>query len=128
MLQAEPTTKMKHLLVIEDEILIQQSLKKLLERKGFKVDVSASGKLAIDMILANNYDRIICDLMLQDISGFDVIEESKKKFTLQDIGEKFVIMTAYNSPQVLSRASSYHCKLLNKPFDNLDEAIRLMTE
>jgi CheY-like chemotaxis protein len=119
---------MKHLLVIEDEILIQQSLKKLLERKGFKVDVSASGKLAIDMILANHYDRIICDLMLQDISGFDVIEESKKKFTLEEIGEKFVIMTAYNSPQVLSRASSYLCKLLNKPFDNLDEAIRLMTE
>lgn len=119
---------MKHLLIIEDEILIQQSLKKLFERKGLKVDVSASGKLAIDMILSNNYDRIICDLMLQDISGFDVIEESKKKYSLEQIGEKFVIMTAYNSPQVLSRANSYQCRLLNKPFDNLEEAIRLMTE
>jgi len=119
---------MKHLLIIEDEILIQQSLKKLFERKGLKVDVSASGKQAIDMILKNSYDRIICDLMLQDISGFDVIEESKKKFSLEEIGEKFVIMTAYNSPQVLSRANSYKCRLLNKPFDNLEEAIRLMTE
>lgn len=119
---------MKHLLIIEDEILIQQSLKKLFERKGIKVDVSASGKLAIDLILSNNYDRIICDLMLQDISGFDVIEESKKKYTLEQISEKFVIMTAYNSPQVLSRANSYQCRLLNKPFDNLEEAIRLMTE
>jgi CheY-like chemotaxis protein len=119
---------MKHLLIIEDEILIQQSLKKLLERKGMKVDVSASGKVAIDMILSQNFDRIICDLMLQDISGFDVIEESKKKYSTEEIGNKFVIMTAYNSPQVLSRASSYQCKLLNKPFDNLEEAIRLMTE
>jgi CheY-like chemotaxis protein len=119
---------MKHLLIIEDEILIQQSLKKLFERKGVKVDVSASGKQAIDMILKNSYDRIICDLMLQDISGFDVIEESKKKYSLEEIGEKFVIMTAYNSPQVLSRANSYQCRLLNKPFDNLEEAIRLMTE
>jgi CheY-like chemotaxis protein len=119
---------MKHILIIEDEILIQQSLKKLLERKGMRVDVSASGKIAIDMILSQNFDRIICDLMLQDISGFDVIEESKKKYTPEEIGEKFVIMTAYNSPQVLSRASTYKCKLLNKPFDNLDEAIRLMTE
>ena len=119
---------MKYILIIEDEILIQQSLKKLLERKGAKVDVSASGKMAIDLILANDYDRIICDLMLQDISGFDVIEESKKRYSIEDIGNKFVIMTAYNSPQVLSRANSYQCKLLNKPFDNLDEALKIMTE
>jgi CheY-like chemotaxis protein len=119
---------MKYILIIEDEILIQQSLKKLLERKGAKVDVSASGKMAIDLILGNNYDRIICDLMLQDISGFDVIEESKKRYSTEDIGKKFVIMTAYNSPQVLSRANSYQCKLLNKPFDNLDEALKIMTE
>lgn len=119
---------MKHIFIIEDEILIQQSLKKMFERKGFKVDVSASGKLAIDMILANDYDRIICDLMLQDISGFDVIEESKKKFTAEEIGKKFVIMTAYNSPQVLTRANSYQCRLLNKPFDDLEGALRIMTE
>jgi CheY-like chemotaxis protein len=116
------------ILIIEDEILIQQSLKKLFERKGLKVDVSASGKLAIDLILNNHYDRIICDLMLQDISGFDVIEESKKRFTAEEISSKFVIMTAYNSPQVLSRANSYQCRLLNKPFDDLEEAMKTMTE
>ncbi len=119
---------MNTILIIEDEILIQQSLKKLFERRGLKVDVSASGKLAIDLILKNNYDRIICDLMLQDISGFDVIEESKKKFTPDEISKKFVIMTAYNSPQVLTRANAYHCKLLNKPFDDLETAMKMMTE
>lgn len=119
---------MNNILIIEDEILIQQSLKKLFERKGLKVDVSASGKLAIDLILNNNYDRIICDLMLQDISGFDVIEESKKRFSPEEISRKFVIMTAYNSPQVLTRANSYQCRLLNKPFDDLEQAMKTMTE
>lgn len=119
---------MNNILIIEDEILIQQSLKKLFERKGLKVDVSASGKLAIDLILNNHYDRIICDLMLQDISGFDVIEESKKRFSPDEISKKFVIMTAYNSPQVLSRANSYQCRLLNKPFDDLEAAMKTMTE
>ncbi len=119
---------MKYILIIEDEILIQQSLKKLFERRGLQVDVSASGKLAIEMILKNDYDRIICDLMLQDISGFDVIEESKKKFSSREISEKYVIMTAYNSPQVLSRANTYQCRLINKPFDDLEGAMRLMTE
>lgn len=119
---------MKNLFIIEDEILIQQSLKKLFERKGFTVDVAASGKTAIDMIMQKDYDKIICDLMLQDISGFDVIEESKKKYSVEEIGRKFVIMTAYNSPQVLGRANSYKCRLLNKPFDDIEEAMRLMTE
>lgn len=119
---------MTNILIIEDEILIQQSLKKLFERKGYKVDVSASGKLAIDLILKTNYDRIICDLMLQDISGFDVIEESKKRFSADEISKKFVFMTAYNSPQVLSRANAYRCKLLNKPFDDLEQAMKIMTE
>lgn len=119
---------MKHLLIIEDEILILKSLQKLFERKGFKVDASPSGKAAIDMIFANNYDKIICDLMLQDISGFDVIEESRKKYSAQEISQKFVIMTAYNSPQVLSKASSYQCRLLNKPFQDLDEAMKQMIE
>lgn len=119
---------MKHLLIIEDEILILKSLQKLLERKGFKVDVSPSGKLAIDMIFANNYDKIICDLMLQDISGFDVIEESRKKYSANEISKKFVIMTAYNSPQVLSKANSYQCRLLNKPFNDIEEAMQKMIE
>jgi CheY-like chemotaxis protein len=119
---------MNTILIIEDEILIQQSLKKLFERRGLKVDVSASGKIAIDLILNNNYDRIICDLMLQDISGFDVIEESRKKFAPEEISQKFVIMTAYNSPQILSRANAYQCRLLNKPFDDLEQAMRIITE
>ncbi|HXH31720.1 MAG TPA: response regulator [Bacteriovoracaceae bacterium] len=119
---------MNYILIIEDEILIQQSLKKLLERKGFRVDVSASGKKAIDLLLENDYDRIICDLMLQDISGFDVIEESRKRYSPAEIGTKFVIMTAYNSPQVLLKAAQYKCRLLNKPFDDIDSALRIMTE
>lgn len=119
---------MKNLLIIEDEILIQQALKKILEKKGFQVETSASGKVAIDMILTKDYDKIICDLMLQDISGFDVIEESKKKYTIDEIGRKFIIMTAYNSPQVLAKASTYQCRLLNKPFENMEHAIQIMTE
>jgi CheY-like chemotaxis protein len=119
---------MKKILIIEDEILIQQSLKKLLEMKGIFVDVSASGKIAIDLILKNHYNKIVCDLMLQDISGFDVIEESKKKFSTSEISKKFIIMTAYSSPQVLSRANTYQCQLLNKPFINLEQALQIMAE
>lgn len=114
------------ILIIEDEILIQQSLKKLLNKRGIDVDVSSDGKTAIQLINTNHYNRIVCDLMLRDITGFDIIEESKKIFSNEEIKNKFVIMTAYSSEQVLEKASKYGCKILNKPFVNLQEALKVM--
>lgn len=116
---------MPKILLIEDEPLIQKSLKKLLERRGAQVSVESQGKDAIDHIRRENFDRIICDLMLQDISGFDVIEESKSKYSMNEISNLFIIITAYSSPQVLEKASQYGCRVLTKPFENIEEAILL---
>jgi CheY-like chemotaxis protein len=116
------------ILIIEDEILIQKSLQKLLEKRGASVDCSSSGRDAITKISVNNYDRIICDLMLQDISGFDVIEESKKKYTLEQIGKIFVIITAYSSQQVMNKAKAYNCSVLNKPFESMSKAIEIFMD
>lgn len=114
---------MKRILIVEDEVLIAQSLKKLLQKKGHEVETTESGHEAILRIAKQHYDRIVCDLMLQDISGFDVLEEARKHFSPQELGTKFIIMTAYNSPQVLEKAREYHCEILNKPFDDLKGAL-----
>ncbi|MEI8345821.1 MAG: response regulator [Pseudomonadota bacterium] len=109
----------KRILIIEDEILIQKSLKKILEKRGAQVDAVSNGKEAIQMITQHNYDKIICDLMLQDITGFDVLEESKKKYSISEISQLFIIITAYISKQVLDKAANYGCKIISKPFDDL---------
>lgn len=114
-----------YILIVEDEPLIQKSLKLLLERHGAKVDIEASGKNAIEMILNSNYDRIICDLMLQDITGFDVIEDSKAKYGPEELKDIFIIITAYSSPQVLEKAAEYGCKLISKPFEDTNKAIEV---
>lgn len=113
-------------LLVEDEPLIQKSLKKLLEKRGASVDVESSGNGAIERIKACNYDRIICDLMLQDnFSGFDVIEESKQRYPIGQIRKKFIIITAYSSPQVHAKAEEYGCKVLSKPFQDNEEALKV---
>lgn len=113
------------ILLIEDEPLIQKSLKKLLEKRGVEVTVESRGREAISLILNQDFDRIICDLMLQDISGFDVIEESKGRFTISEISKLFIIITAYSSPHVIEKANQYGCLLLSKPFENIDQALNL---
>ena len=114
---------MKKILIVEDEVLIAQSLRKLLEKRGHHVQTTESGHEAIALIAQQEFDRIVCDLMLQDISGFDVLEESKKHFSMDAIKQKFIIMTAYNSPQVLEKAREYQCEILNKPFEDLRVAM-----
>ena len=116
---------MKKILLIEDEPLIQKSLKKLLEKRGAEVVIENRGRDAIELILNQDFDRIICDLMLQDISGFDVIEESKKRYTSNEISKLFIIITAYSSPHVIEKATQYGCLLLSKPFENIDEALSI---
>lgn len=119
---------MKKILIIEDEILIQQSLKILIEARGFNVEVCSSGTHAIECILKNDYFKIICDLMLQDITGFDILEESLKRYTREEIETKFIIMTAYNLPYILDKANKYNCTFIKKPFDNIQEIVDQMTK
>ena len=113
------------ILVVEDEILIQKSLQKLLKRGGADVDVTASGIEAIELISTNDYDRVVCDLMLKDITGFDIIEDSRKKYNENEISKLFIIITAYSSPQVLEKAQGYGCMVVNKPFKNIQDTINL---
>ncbi|POB13116.1 MULTISPECIES: response regulator [Pseudomonadati] len=108
------------ILVVEDELLIQKTIVTLLKRKGVDVMSTASGKEAIELIKEHNYERIICDLMLQDITGFDIIEESKTKYNESEISKIFYIITAYSSEQIVQRAASYGCKVIQKPFDDIN--------
>ena len=119
---------MKKILIIEDEILIQQSLKKMIMMKGHTVDATSSGSEGLEMIFHHHYDKIVCDLMLQDISGFDILEATKKKMGLSFISQKFLIMTAYSSSQILNKASSYHLSILNKPFRDIVSVINMILE
>jgi CheY-like chemotaxis protein len=112
-----------NILLVEDEPLIQRTLKLLLQKRGATVEATNNGTSAIELICNNQYDIIVCDLMLQDITGFDIIEESKKVLSLADIAAKFVIITAYSSPQILEKAKMYECRIYSKPFADVKKVI-----
>jgi CheY-like chemotaxis protein len=111
------------ILVVEDEFLIGKSICKKFEQLGHIAQFEPSGVEAINLGCQKYFDIIICDLMLQDISGFDVIEEIKTKSRTISANTKIIIMTAYSSEQVLDRAKSYHCKIFQKPFIELESTL-----
>jgi DNA-binding NtrC family response regulator len=81
-------TKMKQVLVVEDEVVIRTALKRLLERHEYKVSEAGTVKESIDNFDMDDFDVIISDLRLPGASGTDLI-----KATTTPV----LIMTSYSS-------------------------------
>lgn len=60
------------LLVVEDESHLAAGLKLNLELEHYCVDVAANGRDAIGLLVGPGYDAIILDVMLPDMSGFEL--------------------------------------------------------
>ena len=61
-----------NILLVEDIELNVMVAKALLEKLGQKVDVAMTGQEAIDKVRENQYDLILLDIQLPDMTGFDV--------------------------------------------------------
>jgi len=62
----------KKILVADDEKKIVDIVKAYLERDGYKVIVAYDGRLALHMARSESPDLIVLDLMLPEVSGWDV--------------------------------------------------------
>lgn len=63
------------ILVADDEAEIRNLLAKYLEREGWIVDTASSGRQALSLASAKEYDLVILDLMMPDIDGFEVCRQ-----------------------------------------------------
>lgn len=67
------------ILVIEDEPSMRMGLQDNLEFDGYTVDVAEEGDKGLKKILSNRYDLILLDVMLPNLSGFDVCKTVRHK-------------------------------------------------
>lgn len=68
----ELTVQGLHILLVEDIELNVMVAKALLEKLGQTVEVAMTGNEALDMARKNQYDLILLDIQLPDITGFEV--------------------------------------------------------
>jgi two-component system OmpR family response regulator len=69
----------KRILVVDDEKRIVEIVKAYLERDGFKVTVAFDGKSALTLARKEKPDLIVLDLMLPEVSGWDVCRTLRKE-------------------------------------------------
>ncbi len=67
---------MVKVLVIDDERPIRSTLQEILEFEKFKVDTAEDGKMGLDMILANSYDLILCDIKMPKMDGMELLDKA----------------------------------------------------
>ncbi|MDC7124680.1 MAG: response regulator, partial [Spirochaetales bacterium] len=77
--------KVKRLLVVEDDKIQQESIKALFEDADFEIICAYDGRSALELISQNNFDCIILDLGLSDMSGGDILEQINNKKTCSSI-------------------------------------------
>lgn len=107
----------KNILVIDDEEMIRELLQDTFEKEKYNVDTAEDGDHAFNMINSNNYNLVITDIRLPDISGMEILEKIKTKFP--DLG--VVMITAYGSIKSAVKAMKDGAfDYITKPFE-IDE-------
>lgn len=65
---------MKKILAIEDEPQVRANLLKLLNAEGFEALEAADGKIGLELARQQIPDLILCDIMMPDMDGYEVLE------------------------------------------------------
>lgn len=68
----------KKILIVEDDSFLQGLAANKLTKAGFEVMTAGNGEKAVTELESNKFDCILLDLMLPDISGFDILKGFKK--------------------------------------------------
>jgi two-component system response regulator PilR (NtrC family) len=118
------TEKMSHILVVDDELSMRELLEYMLNREGYQVTCAGDGRKAIRLLEKNQYDLLLCDIKLGDISGLDVLRASKK--SSQDT--VVILISAYASTETAVEAMNEGAyDYVPKPFDK-DELLQTVAK
>ncbi len=93
----------KTVLLIEDDIFLRELVGIKLRKSKYQVTEASNGQEGLEKLLAQEYDIVLLDIMLPIKTGFEVLEEYKKKKP-DTINSKIVIMSNLNEQNYITKA------------------------
>ena len=67
----------KDILVVDDDVLVCESLKEMLILEGFSADAVLDGQAALAKIKDDHYQMILSDIQMPGLNGFELLKELK---------------------------------------------------
>ncbi len=109
------------ILLIEDNMAIASSIKTKLFEENYQVNIASDGKLALDEFYKSEYDLVLLDLMLPQLSGEDVLFNIRKK---SDVPIIIISMKSSDIEKAINLGSGAD-DYLSKPFSMLELIARI---
>jgi DNA-binding response OmpR family regulator len=114
-------------LVIDDEQIVLNSVKRILGQAGFDVEATLSGRQGLEWALNKTYDVVLTDIRMPDIGGMIVLRDIKRAKPEVPV----MIITGYANVQSAVQAMKLGAAdYVEKPFtpDQLLKAVNLVIE
>jgi CheY-like chemotaxis protein len=119
----------KKVLIVDDEEVIRKLLRIHLVKWGYEVKEAVDGTQAIEQIGKDDFDLLICDILMPNMDGWQVLKEVKSNPKTKDM--PVIVLTAKNQDNDMFKGydlgASYY---MTKPFtkDQLLYGLKLMFE
>jgi two-component system response regulator PilR (NtrC family) len=111
------TENKPHIMVVDDELSMRELLEYMLTKEGYRITCAENGRKAVELLGKEQYDLLLCDIKLGDISGLDVLRASKKS----NPDTVVILISAYASTETAVEAMNEGAyDYVPKPF-NKDE-------
>jgi CheY-like chemotaxis protein len=107
----ERTCQQRHILIVDDEPLVRQTVQMLLQDEGYLVDEAKSGAEALALFEPGKFDMIFTDYFMPEMKGDQLAAAIKKRSPKQPV----VMLTAFpekltSSDCPLGGIDSFICK------------------
>jgi DNA-binding NtrC family response regulator len=103
----------RKVLVIDDEQIVLDSVKKILTQEDYDVDAAISSRKGLDMAIKNIYDIVLTDIRMPEIGGMRILRDIKRAKPSVPV----VIITGYATVQSAVQAMKLGATdYIEKPF------------
>lgn len=110
---------MLKILVIEDDELIRETIKQLLESHSYRVITAENGRVGVQVALSDLPDLILCDVQMPELDGYEVLRTLRQNSLAATI--PFIFLTAQGAKADFRRGMELGADdYLTKPFTKLE--------
>jgi DNA-binding NtrC family response regulator len=81
----------KKILVVDDEKIVCDMARVILQNEGYEVETFTDSVQALESIRNKEYDLVVTDLMMEQVSGMDILREVNRLYPTT----KVIMLTAY---------------------------------
>lgn len=105
-------------LCVEDEKDFRESLVAIMENEGFEAFGAEDGKIGLEMFLERSPDVIICDVMMPNTDGYELLESIRTNKSIDNNNVPFFLLSALSQKESILKGITLEAsEYITKPVD-----------